>query len=200
MSARAGEQRDAPDEVCDCQAAQPSQVISVLAAACTAALLEVRGHLDQASWLRHIAVSYGHDLKLRHDFARMQSDPDDIYAAFDFFVTAEHIVDWLHPDAPGSSQRAERERIRSSSPMLEIVSHIANGAKHFVALAKHHTSVAELEQKSGGFSPTAFSPRAFSPAAFQMAGLHIHLADGSVVHALPLAEDVLTHWDHALGI
>jgi hypothetical protein len=30
MSARAGEQRDAPDEVCDCQAAQPSQVISVL--------------------------------------------------------------------------------------------------------------------------------------------------------------------------
>jgi len=31
--------------------------------------------------------------KLRHDFERMKMSPQDQYAAFDFFVTAEHIID-----------------------------------------------------------------------------------------------------------
>lgn len=53
-----------------------------------------------------------------------------------FFVTAEHIVDWIHPD-----NKANREVLRSSMPLLRITSHIANGAKHFEAKAKHHKSV-----------------------------------------------------------
>ena len=37
---------------------------------------------------------------------RMRGGPEDAYAAFDFFVTADHIVDWLLPDWPDSSQPA----------------------------------------------------------------------------------------------
>jgi hypothetical protein len=31
--------------------------------------------------------------KLEHDRRRMKASPEDTYAAFDYFVTAEHIID-----------------------------------------------------------------------------------------------------------
>lgn len=132
--------------------------------------------------------------KLVHDFERVRTAPDDTYAAFDFFVTAEHIVDWLLPDSPGINQSAIRKARRESSPLLKITSHIANGAKHFQALAKQHCSVSELRQESGSFDSCSFSSRSFSPASFQMHGLNIHLENGLVVHVLALAEDVLSYW------
>jgi hypothetical protein len=79
--------------------------------------------------------------KLRHDLERMATSPQDQYAAFDFFVTAEHIVDWIHP-----GDRAARESLRSSSPLLRITSHLANGGKHFEAKAAHHRSVTGTEK------------------------------------------------------
>lgn len=79
---------------------------------------------------------------------------------------------------------------RESSELLKITSHIANGAKHFQALAKHHDSVGDLKQVSGGFDPRAFSPRSFSPASFKMHGLNVRLQNGRVIHVLVLAEDV----------
>jgi hypothetical protein len=80
--------------------------------------------------------------KLEHDLDRLKNLPQDQYAAFDFFVTAEHIIDWLHPN-----DRAAREAKRASSPLLRITSHIANGAKHFEAKAKHHHSVSGVEKE-----------------------------------------------------
>lgn len=80
--------------------------------------------------------------KLRHDLERLISRSGDQYAAFDFFVTAEHIVDWLHP-----TDRPARESLRNSNPLLRITSHLANGVKHFEATAKHHQSVADVEKQ-----------------------------------------------------
>jgi hypothetical protein len=137
--------------------------------------------------------------KLEYDLERMRAAPEDVYAAFDFFVTAEHIVDWLLPDSPGSSQLAARKVKRDSSELLKVTSHIANGAKHFQALAKHHDTVADLEQESGRFDPRSFSPRSFSPASFKMHGLNVRLEDGRVVHVLTLAEDVLRYWQREIG-
>lgn len=79
--------------------------------------------------------------KLQHDLERVLNSPQDQYAAFDFFVTAEHIVDWIHPD-----DRKAREAIRTSSSLLRITSHLANGVKHFEAKASHHQSVADVEK------------------------------------------------------
>lgn len=137
--------------------------------------------------------------KLAHDFERIRAAPDDAYAAFDFFVTAEHIVDWLFPDSPEINQSSARKKMRESSELLKITSHIANGAKHFQALAKQHDSVTDLKQESGGFDPSSFSPRAFSPAAFKMHGLNVRLENGRVVHVLTLAEDVLQYWKNEIG-
>ena len=72
--------------------------------------------------------------KLKHDLERLKNSPQDQYAAFDFFITAEHILDWIYPN-----NWNERKKHRSSVPLLRITSHIPNGAKHFEAAKKHHT-------------------------------------------------------------
>ena len=138
--------------------------------------------------------------KLRYDRSRMNADPNDSYAAFDFFVTADHILDWLYPDSPETPQKSARQAHRDRERLLQIASHIANGAKHFEALAPHHKSVSEITQQSGAFDPRGFSPKAFSPAAFSMPGLHIKLDDGTLVHAYSLADDVLKYWELELGV
>ena len=138
--------------------------------------------------------------KLRHDRQRMSADPSDSYAAFDFFVTAEHVIDWLIPDAPGSRRQSERQAFRDSARILQITSHIASGGKHFRALSKQHTTVDDVEARVGGFDPRAFSPTAFSPSAFLFAGIHVALDDGSLVHVYTLADEVVAFWRGQLGL
>jgi len=138
--------------------------------------------------------------KLEHDLSRMQAAPNNAFTAFDFFVTAEHMVDWLYPDSLEKNQKEIRKALRQSSKLLKITSHLANGAKHFHACASHHDSVADLEAVEGGFSTDSFDPRSFSPSSFQMCGLNVHLEDGSVVHTLSLAEDVLHYWQEKLAM
>lgn len=84
-----------------------------------------------------------HDLvrKLECDLDRIWKSPQDQYAAFDFFVTAEHIVDWIYPN-----DKEKQKEVRLSSPLLRITSHLANGVKHFEAKAKHHQSVIGVEK------------------------------------------------------
>ncbi len=76
--------------------------------------------------------------KLRHDLDRLKWSPTNTYEAFNFFVTAEHLLDWQFP---GYDDKAQRERVRSEEVILQITSHLANGAKHFQTQAKHHRSV-----------------------------------------------------------
>lgn len=64
--------------------------------------------------------------KLEHDLERMQAAPTDARPAFDFFVTAFHLADWVHDgdeDAARAMVKGER--------LLTIAGHIANKTKHF---------------------------------------------------------------------
>ncbi|MDN5881700.1 MAG: hypothetical protein L0H37_04930 [Nitrosospira sp.] len=80
--------------------------------------------------------------KLRHDLERLENSPHNQYAAFDFFVTAEHIPGWIYPN-----NWADRKKHKSSVPLLRITSHIANGAKHFEATERRHASVTDIEKE-----------------------------------------------------
>ena len=134
--------------------------------------------------------------KLRADFAALKASPDNPYVAFNFFVTAEHLPDWLHP---GPTGRASREALRNSNPLLQITSHIANGLKHFDHLSKHHKSVAGSGRRGNYFS--ALGPM-FWTDYFGRRALIVEL-DLSVVaavgkpflEAVELAEKVLTYWE-----
>ena len=132
--------------------------------------------------------------KLRHDYSRIQQEPGDEYAAFDFFVTAEHLLDWLWP---GQINRSRREQFRSSDPLLEVTSHIASGVKHFVAEAKHHQSVGHAD-----VAPAAFSD-AFDPGAFQTSDELFVTLDGRAeaqfgpkIGVRPLGARILAFWEN----
>lgn len=136
-------------------------------------------------------------VKMEHDLKRLIDSPLDQYAAFDFFVTAEHLVDWLLPDRHENDKEASRARkaLRDSNILLQVVSHIANGSKHFVALAKHQQSVEKTESTKG-----AFQADAMQSDSFQISQLIIHLHGQAVVElglqieVIDLSKRVLQFW------
>ena len=133
--------------------------------------------------------------KMEHDFARMEAAVLDSLAAFDFFVTAEHMVDWIHL---GHATKPIKTTERGNNIILQVCSQLANGAKHFVPYQDQHDKIKDLESRPGAFSP-AFSQ------GFPVAGLIVHLdgdaeADlGPSIFALELAEKILDHWRQRLA-
>ena len=127
--------------------------------------------------------------KLAHDFGRLERSPQDQYAAFDFFVTAEHIVDWIHP-----KDRAAREALRSSHALLRITSHLANGGKHFQATRPHHKSIAGAEKER-------YVEAGYVEEGYVAEPLVVHLTKeeatevgGTTIEAVALARKVLEYW------
>ena len=68
--------------------------------------------------------------KAVHDLERLKMNPLDTYAAFDFFVTARHIPDWL-----------SQPEVFSEYVELRICRHLADGAKHLIVTAAKHKQV-----------------------------------------------------------
>lgn len=73
--------------------------------------------------------------KMRADLERLEKT-QDARDAFNFFVTAEHLPDWL-----------ERRDVVSESGLLKVVRDIASGAKHFKTVDTRHKYVASAEQQ-----------------------------------------------------
>lgn len=68
--------------------------------------------------------------KMEADFATLSASPSDSWLAFNFFVTAEHLPDWL----------GKRDLVKKND-LLRVVSHLANGMKHFTVDPERHRSV-----------------------------------------------------------
>jgi hypothetical protein len=131
--------------------------------------------------------------KLRHDYKRLEANPLDEFAAFDFFITAHHMQhDWLK--GRQSKERKRYERDAKAVALRDVCAHIANGSKHFVADPARHDSVKDTQYRPGPFSQ-AFSEQ------FDISRLEIHLDGdaakelGTVVWVKPLARQVLAFWE-----
>jgi hypothetical protein len=94
----------------------------------------------------------------------MKKDPLSEDAAFDFFVTARHVPDWLEVQGLGSAAALFAQFIE-----LRICRHLADGAKHFIATHSMHKQVQGVTRRPGAFQANAFSD------AFQTGGLEIAL-------------------------
>lgn len=133
-------------------------------------------------------------LKLERDLQRLQASPRDAETAFDFFVTAESLVDWL---LPGRVNKHARRRLHESEPLLQIVSHIASEAKHYAAEAPHHSSVKATARTGGLFSSSLFAGCLSAGRLISKGGLTVELDGeaavlyGSSIAAVSLAELVL---------
>lgn len=135
--------------------------------------------------------------KLRYEYAQLENDPSNQYVAWNFFVTAEHLLDWLHP---GQANREKRTKARKSELLLQICSHIANGAKHFEAEAKHHQSVAGSDQISHW--PKGYFPKGYWSEGYFLKCLVIRLENeaakefGESIEVLSLAKKVMDFWEN----
>ena len=137
--------------------------------------------------------------KLNREYAQLQTSPLNQDIAFNFFITAEHIPDWLHPGR-AKTMKLKREKLFEKSLCLQIGSHIANGSKHFKAEAKHHKSVSDTSLKG------AFQRDAFQDDAFDVARLSIDLdADAakelgsSSIEVVELAGRILKFWENHMN-
>lgn len=141
--------------------------------------------------------------KLENDLNLLKKDRSNPYLAFNFFVTAEHILDWVYP---GYANKKKREAERDSEVLLQICSHLATGAKHFVAEATHHKSVANAGTRirwnpfSGPLSSPLLTPGGVPILRVQLDGDAIK-AYGNSIEVLKLAVLVYEYWKkhHAIS-
>ena len=127
--------------------------------------------------------------KLGRELEHLRAEPNDSDHAFNFFVTAEHMLDWKYP---GMANRVQREAERKT-PLLQLVSHIASGAKHFDKLLDHHQSVATTGLAVRHPSPMM---RRFLPDQLTVVVTHgaAEVLGTSRISVLALAEHVYAHW------
>lgn len=102
-------------------------------------MTKMSGFFELRSWLDL------HD-KLEWEFKQLSATPDDTYIAYNFFVTAWHLLEWVHPDPIGTSNRS---CLKDKEPLLQICEHLAVGAKHFEPTNKDLKSVASTGMQPG---------------------------------------------------
>ena len=80
--------------------------------------------------------------KLKGDFDDLRSSPFDSRKAFNFFVTATHIADWIN-----DGDRKKTNQFRNKFSVLKVCNHLACNGKHFRLDDPAHTSVENAERK-----------------------------------------------------
>jgi hypothetical protein len=135
--------------------------------------------------------------KLTRELDRLRVEPDNVDHAFNFFTTAEHMLDWLYPGHAGDSQR---KKLRNVDPLLATVSHLASGAKHFDHLSSHHKSVHGTARKGGIWAKGLWAPGLWAKGFWAEPRLSITLSGpaaanfGQTITAVALAEKVHDYW------
>jgi hypothetical protein len=136
--------------------------------------------------------------KLERDYDRLKHNFLNQDAAFDFVITAYYLLEWAYPGATNSGKRSTLEK---DTILLQVASHLANGAKHFRATLPKHKSVTDAEKRAG-----AFQSGAFQSDAFDVGELEVQLEGDAVtqlgksIAVLSLAEKLLQFWRSELKI
>lgn len=108
---------------------------------------------------RHFGFRSASELfdKLQADYQRLASDPLDSYAAYDFFVTAWHLVDWTHSPVHDSGGR---DALLARAPVLRVCEQVAVGAKHVEPYATRYALASNAE------SATPWAPLTWPPSTW----------------------------------
>lgn len=128
--------------------------------------------------------------KLRHDYARFDADPVDAYAAFDFFITARHLPEWLYPDDPAKKNAA------FDNELMKVCRHIADGSKHFRLTDGRHESVRHTLLEGAWVAPGWMDPQLADPGRL-VVELEEGAADvlGATIECRELAKRILHFWE-----
>ena len=87
-----------------------------------------------------------------------------------------------------------RESVRDSEVLLQVTSHIANGAKHFEATDPCHKSVIEIERDQY-VEPDYVEPGYFAePLVIKLSAVEGAVLGGTEIEATELGRRVLEYW------
>jgi len=134
--------------------------------------------------------------KLRRDLERLRKDHMDVDAAFDFFVTAHHLVDWW---MPGRELRDARSRFYERQPLILACKDLANRAKHLMLTdpksKTERPGAAEIRELAGaydqGFSRGFDIRRIDAQESNRTTGMPIR----APVDVVQFAARVMAFWD-----
>lgn len=138
--------------------------------------------------------------KLKAEAELLRQHPEDSYLAFNFFVTAFHIIEWIHP---GNSNKRLRKSLVDNEPLLQVLSHIANGTKHLEIDPDHHNAV----KSTGGAPSWAEAPnfgRNLGKRVVNQKALFIRLQGGAAkrigatISVTDLADKAVAFWENYL--
>ncbi len=143
--------------------------------------------------------------KMRYDYDRMIAEPLNIYPVYDFFITANHLIDWIWPSAGRKQHQVERE----AETIPRVCEHLANGAKHFI-LNRRHTAVSRIESIDSplvDLDEVLADPGMLDLATFDREdGLYVTLEPAEATElgaerltAIELARQVLIYWGRRIG-
>jgi hypothetical protein len=149
--------------------------------------------------------------KLEREYERLRENPADADHAFNFFVTAEHIPDWIYnQDMPtrgtGRPDLLENKKpgdFKNTHTVLRICSHLANGGKHFHL--DRHQSIERIGVEETGYAkPGYVKPGYFAKNPTLMVYLTSHEVTelqnagvgmtGAKIEVPWLAKQVLEFW------
>lgn len=129
--------------------------------------------------------------KLERDFERLKANPTNAEVAYDFYVTANHLVDWKWPN-----DAAKQSSMRKGDAIPRICQHLANGAKHF-SLNQKHDAVQHADTVQEVFDPNTFDPGTFQAKDELMIEFGpTEAAELGVdrLNAVVLADKVIQYW------
>jgi hypothetical protein len=147
--------------------------------------------------------------KLAREYEAWKEAPLDVDVAWNFFVTAEHLPDWLAQADPKALGGYRITTFKRAHALTRICAHLANGAKHFRPREKPaeqlNTSVDHAVREVTGYVEDGYIEDGYyaeelalrvhlTPdelVALQRDGVPITAAD---IDALWLAARVLAFW------
>jgi hypothetical protein len=134
--------------------------------------------------------------QVRRQYAELLRDPANDGVALNFFINAYHVLDWVQPGRAKAASDARRQLERGNL-LLQILSHIANGSKHFVAEDNRHQHVTHVDIAPPAFQPSVFQANAFQTTTFLVVTLDGQAAAqfGPKIAVSALAKNVLEFWD-----
>ncbi|MEH2096544.1 hypothetical protein [Nostoc sp.] len=122
--------------------------------------------------------------KLEQDLEDLERSYQDTRVAYNLFVTAEHLPDWLD----------KRYLVRKHA-ILRITSHLANGAKHFRLDDPRHKSIIKTE-KDRVFEQDVFETGVFNePLVIYLSDEEAQELGTTTIDALTLAKKVIKFWE-----
>jgi hypothetical protein len=144
-----------------------------------------------------LTTSYDLRQKLHRELERLREQPTDQDTAFNFFITALSMIDWVYGFPKTGSPESDNKANVKKLPLFKICSHLANGAKHLELVDKRHKSVKKTEVHKSIFDPVLFDAELFDVRTLIIRlDTEVKADFGDSITAIELAERITDYWDN----